>query len=189
MGSELPAFCFSSDSHRPGGDKRQEHGLFSGLGHTLGSSPTSCHAKVSFLRAVRREGAESDWQDRKAGGLPRGGADSSASASGPSGFLVTLRVTFDLQPMEGMPRPELGQVSFQDCSPEKVPHPGAGAWPCWVALDVVLGVGEPGSPQSLSLGDRLCSSLNGTLPCAAERPSPGSVPRQRQRRDRQTNCS
>lgn len=49
MGSELPAFCFSSDSHCPGGDKRQERGLFSGLGHTLGSSPTSCHAKVSFL--------------------------------------------------------------------------------------------------------------------------------------------
>lgn len=79
---------------------------------------------------------------------------------------MTLRVTSDPQPIEGMPRPELGQVSFQDCSPEKVPHPGAGAWPCWVGLDVVLGGREPGSPRSLSLGGQALFFLEwNPVPC------------------------
>lgn len=57
------AFCFSSNTRHPGGDERRAHGPFSGLGHTLGSSPGFLSCKGFISLAVRREEAEPDWQD------------------------------------------------------------------------------------------------------------------------------
>lgn len=88
---------------------------------------------------------------------------------------LVLSVTCDPQPLKGKSRPEVGSVT-SGLLLEKGPPPKG--WFLALPGDPAHGPGwqGPWAPSEPQPGDRLCSSLNGTLHWAAGNPLPNSVP-------------